>query len=132
MRLVVVTPEKQLLDVTVEEVYAPGVAGQFGVLPEHAAFLTALVPGEVRYRQSGVDHYLAIGGGLCEVVNDVVTILADSAEPAGEIDVERATAAEKRALERLAHLAVDTPEFDLERSAAERAAARRQVAARAR
>ena len=132
MRLVVVTPERQLLDVTVEEVYAPGVAGQFGVLPKHVSFLTALVPGEVRYRERGVDHYLAIGGGICEVVNDIVTILADSAEPAPDIDVHRAAAAEKRALERLTQLPSGSAEYGAERAAAERAAARRQVAARAR
>ena len=130
MRLVIVTPERQILDTTVEEVYAPGVAGQFGVLPQHVSFLTALVPGEVRYRSNGVDHYLAIGGGLCEVVNDVVTILADSAESPGDIDVARAAAAEKQALERLAHLAVGSAEYEVERAAADRAIARRQVAAR--
>jgi F-type H+-transporting ATPase subunit epsilon len=132
MRLVVVTPERQLLDVTVEEVYAPGVAGQFGVLPKHVSFLTALVPGEVRYREAGVDHYLAIGGGICEVVDDVVTILADSAEPAPDIDVQRAAAAEKRALEQLSQLPSGSAEYEAERAAAERAAVRRQVAARGR
>jgi F-type H+-transporting ATPase subunit epsilon len=130
MRLVIVTPERQILDTTVEEVYAPGIAGQFGVLPQHVSFLTALVPGEVRYRSNGVDHYLAIGGGLCEVVNDVVTILADSAEAPDDIDVARAAAAEKQALERLAHLAVGSAEYEVERAAADRAIARRQVAAR--
>jgi F-type H+-transporting ATPase subunit epsilon len=132
MRLVVVTPERQLLDVTVEEVYAPGVAGQFGVLPKHVSFLTALVPGEVRYREAGVDHYLAIGGGICEVVDDVVTILADSAEPAADIDVQRAAAAEKRALEHLSQLPSGSAEYEAERATAERAAVRRQVAARGR
>ena len=132
MRLVVVTPERQLLDVSVEEVYAPGIAGQFGVLPKHVSFLTALVPGEVRYREAGVDHYLAIGGGICEVVDDVVTILADSAEAATDIDVARAVAAEKQALERLTQLPTGSLEYDAERAAAERAAARRQVATRAR
>ncbi|HZR84826.1 MAG TPA: ATP synthase F1 subunit epsilon [Candidatus Binatia bacterium] len=130
MKLVVVTPERQLLEADVEEVYAPGIAGQFGVLPLHVNFLTALVPGEVRYREHGVDHYLAIGGGLCEVVNDVVTILADSAEFAGDIDLQRAVAAEKRALEQIALVAAASVEYTELRAAADRAAARRQVAAR--
>jgi F-type H+-transporting ATPase subunit epsilon len=132
MRLVVVTPDRQLLDTTVEEVYAPGVAGQFGVLPNHVTFLTALTPGEVRYREGGVDRYLAIGGGICEVVNDTVTILADTAELAAVIDLERAVAAEKRALEHLAQLPWGSTEHDQERVTAERASARRQVAARTR
>jgi F-type H+-transporting ATPase subunit epsilon len=132
MRLVVVTPDRQVLETEVEEVYAPGVAGQFGVLPKHVSFLTALVPGEVRYRANGVDHYLAIGGGLCEVVNDVVTILADSAEFAADIDLERAVAAEKRAAEQLARATASTAEYEALRAAADRAAARRQVATRAR
>jgi F-type H+-transporting ATPase subunit epsilon len=132
MRLVVVTPDRHVLDTEVEEVYAPGVAGQFGVLPRHVNFLTALEPGEVRYREGGVDRYLAIGGGICEVVNDVVTILADSAEFAADIDLERAVAAEKRALEQIARLPWSAPDAEELRVAAARAAARRQVAARAR
>lgn len=132
MRLVVVTPERLLLDTSVEEVYGPGVMGQFGVLPMHVNFLTALAAGEVRYRESGVDRYLVVSGGVCEVVSDTVTVLADTAEPAEEIDPERAARAGKRAAEDLAKTAPDSPEHDELRAAVERASARRAVAARSR
>ncbi|MFM7141148.1 MAG: F0F1 ATP synthase subunit epsilon [Alphaproteobacteria bacterium] len=130
MQLVVVTPDRQVLDTEVEEVYAPGVAGQFGVLPKHVAFVTALVPGEVRYRERGADRFMAVSGGVCEVSGDTVTILADTAEAAGEIDAARASAAEKRAAERLARESWGTPEYEETVAAAARAVARRQVAAR--
>ena len=117
MRLVVVTPERLVLDAEVEEIYAPGVMGQFGVLPEHVNFLTSLVPGEVRYREKGADRYLAIGGGVCEVVDDVVTILADTAETADEIDLERAVSAEQRAVAVLDSVAFGSAEYEEVRSA---------------
>src|SRR5262245_66178557 len=97
MRFRLVTPARELLDLEVEEVYAPGVLGQFGVLPLHANFLTALEPGELRYRANGKDYYVAVSGGVCEVLDDVVTVLADAAEPAAEIDGARAREAEEEA-----------------------------------
>lgn len=132
MRLVVITPERLALDTSIEEVYAPGVMGQFGVLPKHVNFLTALAPGEVRYRESGADRYMAVSGGVCEVLNDGVTILADAAEPAEDIDVERAATAERRALDCLKELPPGSPEYDEMRAAVGRATVRRQVATRAR
>lgn len=132
MRLVVVTPDRQVLDAEVEEVYAPGIAGQFGVLPKHVGFVTALVPGELRYRERGADRYMAVSGGVCEVAVDTVTILADTAESASDIDLERAGNAERRAAEALPRAAWGTPEHEEAVSAAARAAARRQVASRAR
>jgi F-type H+-transporting ATPase subunit epsilon len=132
MRLLLVTPERQLLDTDIEEVYAPGVNGQFGVLPEHVNFLTALGTGELRYRTHGVDHYVAVSGGILEVKDDVVTVLADSAEPAEEIDAERAALAEKRAQEQLTVLTFGTAEYVEVRAAIDRATTRRQVAAHTR
>jgi F-type H+-transporting ATPase subunit epsilon len=132
MRFVLVTPERQLLDTEVEEVYAPGVNGQFGVLPKHTTFLTALATGELRYREHGADHYVAVSGGVAEVLGDTLTILADSAEPAGEIDVDRAQAAQRRAAAALGHAATESAEsFDLQ-SALSRALNRIAVAGRAR
>jgi F-type H+-transporting ATPase subunit epsilon len=131
MRLILVTPERQLLDTEIEEVYAPGVLGQFGVLPEHVTFLTALGTGELRYRTHGVDHYVAISGGILEVLNDVVTVLADSAESAEEIDVGRARAAVERIEHALTRAAADAPEIDDLRAALVRAANRQTVGARA-
>ena len=131
MRFRLVTPSRELLDTEVEEVYAPGVLGQFGVLPLHANFLTALEPGELRYRANGRDHYVAVSGGVCEVLDDVVTVLADAAEPAGEIDVARARAAEQRAAAELDASDAESPEGLAARAALERAQNRIRVAARA-
>ncbi len=130
MRLLLVTPERQLLDIEVEEVYAPGVLGQFGVLPEHVNFLTALGTGELRYRTKGVDHYVAVSGGILEVLDDVVTVLADSAEAAEEIDVERARVAEERIKHALARTAADAPEIADLQAALVRAGNRQAVGAK--
>lgn len=132
MRLLLVTPERQLIDTEVDEVYAPGVLGQFGVLPEHVNFLTALGTGELRYRtKGGVDHYVAVSGGILEVLDDVVTVLADSAEAAAEIDVERARVAEERIKHALARTAGDAPELADLQAALVRAANRQAVGAKA-
>jgi F-type H+-transporting ATPase subunit epsilon len=131
MRFRLVTPSRQLLDLEVEEGYAPGVLGQFGVLPLHANFLTALDTGELRYRVNGKDFHVAVSGGVCEVLDDVVTVLADAAEPAGEIDVARARAAEQKAIARLETLDADGPEGTEARAALERARNRLRVAQRA-
>jgi F-type H+-transporting ATPase subunit epsilon len=131
LRLVLVTPERQLLDTEIEEVYAPGVNGQFGVLPEHVNFLTALGTGELRYRTNGVDHYVAVSGGMLEVLDDVVTVLADSAERAEEIDVERARQAAERIQHALSRTSADAPEIADLQAALARAANRLAVGARA-
>jgi F-type H+-transporting ATPase subunit epsilon len=129
MRLLLVTPERQLIDSEIEEVYAPGVLGQFGVLPEHVNFLTALGTGELRYRSQGVDHYVAVSGGILEVLDDVVTVLADSAERAEEIDVERARVAAERLQHALTRTSADAPEVADLQSALARAANRQSVGA---
>jgi F-type H+-transporting ATPase subunit epsilon len=131
MRLLLVTPERQLLDTDAEEVYAPGVLGQFGVLPEHVNFLTALGTGELRYRTKSVDHYVAVSGGILEVLDDLVTVLADTAEFAEEIDVARARQAEERLKHALSRTASDAPETADLQAALVRAANRQAVGARA-
>jgi len=90
LKLELVSPERQLLDIEVDEVVAPGVEGDFGVLPGHTPFLTALRVGELVYKQNGVEDYVAIDRGFFEVVNDKVTVLAESAELGREIDLEEA------------------------------------------
>ncbi len=130
MRLLLVTPDRLLLDTDVEEVYAPGVLGQFGVLPLHVNFLTALGTGELRFRQGGVDRYVAVSGGVLEVLDDVVTVLADTAEFADEIDVARAKAAEERVRHALARTSADSPEIEDLQSALARALNRQAVAGR--
>lgn len=81
----------------VDEVVAPGVEGEFAVLPHHAPFLTTLVPGEMRIIRAGGEEVMAVTGGFFEVRNDRVVILADAAERVEEIDVARAEEARRRA-----------------------------------
>ena len=130
IRLRVVTPSRLVLDEEVDEVTAHGELGEFGVLPNHTAFLSTLVPGELSYKQGGVKRTLAVSGGYAEVLDNVMTVLAPSAEFAAEIDPGRA----QRALERAEKVLSDSNLEEAQRTAAEeaakRAAARLEVASR--
>ena len=86
IRLRVVTPSRMVLDEEVDEVTAPGELGEFGVLPNHIAFLSTLVPGELSYKQGSSKKTLAVSGGYAEVLDNVMTVLAPAAEFADEID----------------------------------------------
>ena len=123
-RLRIVTPERLLLDEEVEEVTAPGAAGEFGVLPDHITFLTVLAPGRLIYRTGNQRHVIAIFGGYAEVVDNVMTVLADGAEPAPQIDLEAAKQALQQAEGALAAIDVDAPEFVIARRALDRQTAR--------
>ncbi len=112
-RLTIVTPERQLLDEDVEEVVAPGAAGEFGVLPDHIAFLTVLTAGRLVYTSGGRRHVLAIFGGYAEVADNVMTVLADGAEFVSEIDAQRAQQALRDAEMRLAGLEPGAADFAL-------------------
>src|SRR5262245_90612 len=131
MRFRLVTPARELLDLEVEEVYAPGVLGQFGVLPLHANFLTALEPGELRYRANGKDYYVAVSGGVCEVLGDGVAVLADTGEAGAEIDGARGREAEEKALGRVGSVEPESPEGIEVYAALARARVRIEVARRA-
>ncbi len=85
----------------VDILIAPGSEGQLAILPRHAALMTTLASGYIEYRRGAEQSEFAISGGFMEVRNDMVTILADSAEAAEEIDIARAEAARARAEERL-------------------------------
>lgn len=112
LQLRVVTPRRQVLDETVTEVTAPGTLGEFGVLPDHATFLGSLESGRLSYRdQRGLRH-LAIRGGFAEVSNNVMTVLADAAEPAEEISAAQASTDLADAEARLAHLSPVEPEYE--------------------
>jgi F-type H+-transporting ATPase subunit epsilon len=102
LELEVVTPDRLVASETVDIVMANGALGEFGILPSHIPFLTPLQPGELRYRQGGQMEYLAVTGGFAEVSNNKVTILAEAAEKAREIDIDRAKRAKERAEKRLA------------------------------
>jgi F-type H+-transporting ATPase subunit epsilon len=103
IRCEVVSVERLVYEDDVDMVVAPGTEGELGILPHHTSLMTALVPGEIVIHKAGQeDVLLAVGGGFMEVRPDRVTILADSAEKAEEIDIARAEAARRRAAERLA------------------------------
>ncbi|HOB29073.1 MAG: F0F1 ATP synthase subunit epsilon [Dethiobacteria bacterium] len=98
----VVTPERKILKEEVESVIAPGAEGYLGVLPRHTPLLTTLKPGVVYYRKLGDGtERMAVSGGFMEAGPDRVVVLADTAELASEIDVERARRSGQRAEKRL-------------------------------
>src|SRR6185312_13546022 len=98
--LQIVTPDKMLVREQVDEVEIPGSEGYFGVLPGHTPMLASLAVGELWYRKGQEKTFLAIAFGFTEVLPDRVTILAQLAERADEIDTDRAEAARKRAEDR--------------------------------
>jgi F-type H+-transporting ATPase subunit epsilon len=104
LELIVVTPERQLLRETVVEVTIPGLDGALGILPGHAPLITELGIGELSYRTTTTSHpvLLAVLRGFAEVLPERVTLLAETAERAEEIDLARAEAAKARAERRLA------------------------------
>ena len=95
----IITQERIVFSGQVDSVNLPGIEGRMGVLPNHSPLLTTLDFGEVVVRVNGVEEYFAIGGGFVEIQPDHVTILADSAEQADEIDVDRAERARQQAEE---------------------------------
>ena len=97
LHLEIVTAERTVLSDEVDQVNAPGAAGRMGVLPRHEPLLTTLIPGELTIVKNGERTPFAISGGFMEVLPDRVTILADTAERADEIDENRAEAARRRA-----------------------------------
>ena len=128
IKLELVTPYKRVLSEEVDEVAAPGTIGEFGVLPDHTALLTTMKVGELSYKQDGQTFYVAVNWGYVEVEDNVMTVLVETAEPADQIDVERAKAAMGRAEEALKKLSSDDKNFKIMEAALERALIRVQVA----
>ena len=131
LQLQIVSADRLLVNETVDEVEIPGAEGYFGVLPGHTPLLATLQVGELWYRQGHDKHYLMIAFGFAEVQPDRVTILAQIAERADEIDVARAEGAKRRAEERLARPMADI-DFERARIAMMKSLTRLQVASRAR
>ena len=129
--LEIVTPERSLVTAQVDELQLPGSEGYFGVLPGHAPMLAMLKIGEMWYRIGQEKYHLAIAFGFAEVLPDRVTVLAQIAERAEDIDVARAEAAKRRAEERHANPRTDI-DFERARVALLKSLIRLQVASRAR
>jgi F-type H+-transporting ATPase subunit epsilon len=129
IELQIVTPDRGIVREQVDEVEIPGAEGYFGVLPGHTPMLAELAVGELWYRQGQEKTYLAIAYGFAEVQPTRVTVLAQIAEKADEIDPARAEEAKKRAEERLSAAARDV-DYDRARGALQKSLARLQVVSR--
>ncbi len=101
IRCEIVSQDRQVYRGDVDIVVLPGAAGVMGILPHHSPLLSTLQDGVITVRTKGREEYFTVAGGIVEVQPDQVTILADTAENVGEIDVERAEAAKRRAEELL-------------------------------
>jgi len=112
-QLEIVTPEKLVVKEAVEEAQIPGLDGYLGILPGHAPLITELGVGVITYRAGGTTKTLSVAWGFAEVLQDKVTILAETVERPEEIDVARAQQAKERA-EQL--LKSNDPELDYDRA----------------
>ncbi len=101
LRLEIVTPDAVVYSEDVEMVTLPSVEGELGILPQHVALMTQLVPGEIIVQKGGHDEFLAVGEGLVEVTGKRVAILTDMAIAADKIDEAKAEEARQRAEARL-------------------------------
>ncbi|MCK9172147.1 MAG: F0F1 ATP synthase subunit epsilon [Desulfuromonas sp.] len=128
MKLEMVTPYKKVLSEEVDEIIAPGIVGELGLLPGHTPLLTTLKIGELTYRKNGAAFHVAVNWGYLEVEDDTVTVLAETAEPADEIDLARAQAALGRAETALKTLTPEDKNYRIMEAALERALIRIQVA----
>ena len=128
IRLRVVTPTSLVIDEEVDEITAPGELGEFGVLPNHIAFLSTLVPGVLSYKQGSKHQILAISGGYAEVLDNVMTVLATAAEFPAEIDTARAQRAKDEAEKIMAAHNPEEKDWELAEAALKRALVRLQVA----
>lgn len=132
IKLEVVTPKGAIVSDDVDIVTAPGFAGEFGVLANHAPFLSTIKVGSLHYKKDGNEMELMISGGFCEVSSNKITFLVESAEHGHEIDVDRALRAKERAEKRLLQAREKQEKFDRTRAEAalQRAMARLKIAQR--
>ena len=131
LTLEIVTPDRSLVREEVDEVQVPAAEGYMGILPGHTPLLATLRVGELTYRKGQDSVSLHVAFGFVEVLPDKVTVLAQVAERAEEIDRPRADAAKKRAEERLASPTAGI-DFERARIAMMKSLIRIQVASRAR
>jgi F-type H+-transporting ATPase subunit epsilon len=129
INLTIVTPERAVVQEQVEELQVPGAQGYLGILPGHAPLFSELKVGEVSYRTGSHWTYLSVAWGFVEVLPNQVRILAETAERAQEIDIERATRAKDRAEQRITK-GGDDIDYDRALVAFERALIRIQVSGR--
>jgi F-type H+-transporting ATPase subunit epsilon len=130
IKLEIVTPERLVFDETVDGVTLPGSEGELGVLPHHAPLVSTLGVGELRIRTGGTEEWFAVAGGFVQVLPDKVVVMAETADMASEIDLEKAQEARRdaeRALESGYHEGAD---LSSARAALQAALLRERVAQR--
>jgi len=127
IELEIVTPERLVVKDRAESIQIPGRNGYLGILPGHAPLITELAVGEIVYANAGVSTRLSVAWGFAEVLPDKVTIIAETAELAGDIDVPRAEAARDRAQQHIKE-AEDAAAYEEAAQALARAEARLSVA----
>jgi F-type H+-transporting ATPase subunit epsilon len=130
LKLEIVTPERLAYSDSVDAVVLPGSEGELGVLPHHAPLISTLGVGELRIRKGGQEELFAIAGGFLQVRPDKVVVMAEMADMASDIDLERALEARReaeRALETGFHEGAD---LSMARAALQQALLRIRVAER--
>jgi len=132
LQLDIVTPERLAYSDQVDEVIAPGIQGELGILPHHAPLLTTLGLGELRIKKGGAEESFAIVGGFLQVRPDRVVVMAETADMASEIDLERAQAARREAEKTLEAGYVEPADLAIARAALQRALLHIRVAERRR
>jgi F-type H+-transporting ATPase subunit epsilon len=132
LQLDIVTPERLAYSDEVDEVIAPGSQGELGILPHHAPLLTTLGVGELRIKKGGAEEAFAVVGGFLQVRPDRVVVMAESADMASEIDLERAQAARREAEKTLEAGFVEPADLTIARAALQRALLHIRVAERRR
>jgi F-type H+-transporting ATPase subunit epsilon len=130
--LEIVTPERQVFSEEVDAVVCPGIEGELGVLPHHAPLLTTLGVGELRIRRGSEEEYFAIAGGFLQVRPDKVVVMAETADMASEIDLEKAQQARAEAERALTEAYEEPADLARARAALQRALLQIRVAERRR
>ena len=130
LNLEIVTPEKKVVDETVDSVRVPTAKGEIGILPNHAPLISSLRAGILSYSTGGSSDEMVISGGFVEVSGDKVSILADIAERSDEVDTENAKAEREAAQKVLGEWKGSEDEFEVELEKLEKAQARLQIVAK--
>jgi F-type H+-transporting ATPase subunit epsilon len=130
LQLEIVTPERLAYSDSVDSVVLPGAEGEMGILPHHAPLLATLGVGELRIRKGGEEEFFAIAGGFVQVRPDKVVVMAETADMASEIDVEKAEAARREAEKALESGYVEGADLSAARASLQQALLRLRVAER--
>jgi F-type H+-transporting ATPase subunit epsilon len=130
LHLEIVTPERQAYEDDVDMVVVPGIEGELGILPHHAPLITTLGVGELRIHKGGAEESFAIVGGFLQVRPDKVVVMAETADLASDIDLEKAQAARREAERALETAANEPADLAAARASLQQALLRIRVAER--